>query len=102
MCCDLQAELKNDPQFHTEVEQAMTVDATATILSPSCSHQICPHQKKAWQVCSSVKTIMISLFDVDGIVHKVFVPLRQRVNHQFYLNVLKQMYDSLRQKLQEK
>jgi hypothetical protein len=61
-----------------------------------------PRPKKAWQVCSSVKTITISFFDVDGIVHKEFVPSGQTVNQQFYLNVLKQMYDSLRQKRPEK
>ena len=43
-----------------------------------------------------------SLFDVDWIVHRVFVSPGQTVNLQFYLNVLKQLHDSLRQKCPEK
>jgi hypothetical protein len=53
-----------------------------------------PRPKKAWQVSSSVKTIIISFFDVDGILHRQFVPPRQTVNQQFYLNVLKQLYET--------
>jgi hypothetical protein len=37
---------------------------------------------------------MIYFCDVDGIVHRKFVPPRQIVNQQFYLNVLKQLYET--------
>jgi len=55
-----------------------------------------PRPKKAWQVHSSVKTEVISFFDVEGIVHRELVPPGKTVNQQFYLNVLKQLRESLR------
>jgi len=36
---------------------------------------------------------MIPFFDADGIVHRQFVPPRQTVNQEFYLIVLKQLYE---------
>jgi hypothetical protein len=52
--------------------------------------------KKAWQVHSSVNTKLISVFDVEGMVHRVCVPPGKTVNEQFYLNVLKRLCESLR------
>jgi hypothetical protein len=34
-------------------------------------------------------------FDVNGIVHKEFVPPGQTVNQYFYLDVLKRLHDSV-------
>jgi len=39
--------------------------------------------------------MLISIFDTDGIVHRLFVPPAQTVNQQFYLNVLNQLRESL-------
>ena len=99
MCCDLQEELKNDSQFLTKV---LTGDESFCYSYETefkqQSHQWkspnMPRPNKAWQVSSSVKTIIISFFDVDGILHRQFVPPRQTVNQQFYLNVLKQLYET--------
>ena len=42
--------------------------------------------------------MLISFFDANGTVHKEFVPPGQTVNQQFYLQVLKRLYDSVLKK----
>jgi hypothetical protein len=42
--------------------------------------------------------MLISMFDVDGLVHRQFVPPARTVKQQFVLNVLKRLRESLRQK----
>jgi len=92
---DLQEELKNDPQFLTEIvtgdeSWCYSYDPSQSSSLVNGSHQIHPdQQKKAQQVCSSVNTMLIYIFDVYGIVHRQFVPPTQIVNQQFNLNVLK-------------
>jgi len=48
-----------------------------------------PRPKKAHQVQSKVKVMLIVFFDMEGIVHYEYVPQGQTVNQQFYLQVLK-------------
>jgi hypothetical protein len=48
-----------------------------------------PRSKRVWQVRSSVKKMLISFFDVEGIVHRKFAPLGPTVNQQFNFNMLK-------------
>jgi len=48
-----------------------------------------PKPKKARQVKSNVKSMIITFFDVKGIVHKKFVPTDQTVNSGLYCNVLR-------------
>jgi hypothetical protein len=42
--------------------------------------------------------MLISIFNIDGIVHRQFVPPAQTVKQQFDFNVLKRLGESLRQK----
>jgi hypothetical protein len=50
-----------------------------------------PRPKKARQVQSKVKVMLIVFFDMEGIVQYEHVPQGQTVNHQFYLQVLKHL-----------
>lgn len=47
-----------------------------------------PRTKKSRKSRSNVKTMLIVFFDSRGIVHKEFVPPGQRVNGNFYVEVL--------------
>jgi len=47
--------------------------------------------KKACQVQSKVKVMLIVFFDMECIVHYEYVPQGQTVNQQFYLQVLKHL-----------
>jgi len=48
-----------------------------------------PRPKKARQLKSNVKSMIITFFDVKGIVHKEFVPTGQTVNSRFYCDILR-------------
>lgn len=50
-----------------------------------------PRPKKARMSKSKVKTMIITLFDSRGIVHKEFVPHGQTVNQHFYCEVLERL-----------
>jgi len=60
-----------------------------------------PKAKKARQVRSNVRIMLISFFYANGIVHKEFVPPGQSVNQQCYLKVSKRLHDSVREKRPE-
>jgi len=47
--------------------------------------------KKARQMRSKMKVMLIVFFDMEGIVHYEYVPQGQTVNQQFYLQVLKRL-----------
>ena len=55
-----------------------------------------PRPKTVRQVKSNLKSIIISFFDIEGIVHKEFVPTGQTVNSGFYCKVLRRMREKLR------
>ena len=60
-----------------------------------------PRLKKARQVRSNVKTMLIVFFDVRGIVHREFVPPGQTVNQEFYLEVLRRLRENVWRKCPE-
>jgi len=47
-----------------------------------------PRPKKARQLKSNVKIILIAFFDIEGLVHYEYVPIGQRVNKELYKTVL--------------
>ena len=54
--------------------------------------------EKACQVRSNVKSMLIIFFDIQGTVHKEFVPPGQTANGKFYCEVLKQLRENIRRK----
>ena len=45
---------------------------------------------------SNLKSMIITFFDIKGIVHKEFVPTRQTVNSGFYFEVLRRLREKVR------
>jgi histone-lysine N-methyltransferase SETMAR len=46
--------------------------------------------------------MLICFFDIEGIVHKEFVPAGQQVNGKFYCDVLRQLRENIRCKHPDK
>ena len=55
-----------------------------------------PQPKKARQVKSNVKSMLITFFNMEGIVHKEFVPQGQTVNAKFYCDILRPLREDVR------
>ena len=60
-----------------------------------------PRPKKFRQSKSRVKTMLLTFFDIRGIVHYEFVPTGQTVNQVYYLEVLERLREKVRRKRQE-
>jgi hypothetical protein len=58
-----------------------------------------PWPKKARQVRSKVKTMLIAFFEAEGPVHHEFLPQRQTMNQTLYITVLQRLRDAVRRKL---
>jgi hypothetical protein len=61
-----------------------------------------PRPKKARQVRSIVKSLLIVSSDIQGIDHKEFVRPGQTVNGKFYCEILKRLRESIRCKRPDK
>jgi transposase len=55
-----------------------------------------PRPKKARQVRSIVKTMLMVFFDIQGLVHCEFVPAGQAVNQHYYKEVLLRLREKIR------
>ena len=71
-------------------------------MSSQWSTSSSPRPKKARQVKSNIKTMLIVFFDIDGLVHREFVPTGQMVNKEFYKTVLQRLRDAVRRHRPEK
>jgi len=60
-----------------------------------------PRPKKARQVRSNVKAMLITFFDFRGIVHRKWVSQGHTVNQYFYLVVMKRLCENVRKKRPE-
>ena len=66
--------------------------------SSQWKHPSSPRPKKARQVRSNQKAMLIAFFDHEGIVHHEFAATGQTINQHFYLDVLKRLRDAVRRK----
>ncbi|UYV73503.1 hypothetical protein LAZ67_10003842 [Cordylochernes scorpioides] len=60
-----------------------------------------PHEqgpKKARQVRSNVKVLLTVFFDCRGVVHNEFLPQGRTVNKEYYLQVMRNLREAIRQK----
>jgi hypothetical protein len=57
-----------------------------------------PRLKKASQVQSNVKTMLIAFFDVEGLVHHEFLPQCQTMNQTVYITILQRLQDAVHRK----
>jgi len=61
-----------------------------------------PRLKKARQMKSSVKNMLIAFFDNEGLVHHEYVSRGQMVNKECYKTVLQHLHDAVRRHRPEK
>ena len=79
VCRELKQQAREDPNF---ISNIITSDETWVCgYDPETKQQLLQWKspnslrlKKAHQVCSNVKSMLIVFFDIQGIVHKEFVP----------------------------
>jgi hypothetical protein len=71
-------------------------------MSSQWSTSSSPRPKKERQVKSNIKTMLITFFDIDELVHHEFVPTGQTVNKKFYKTVLQRLRDVVRRHHPEK
>lgn len=57
-----------------------------------------PRPRKARQVRSSTKSMLIVFFDIKGVIHREFLPKGQTVNAEFYCSVLRRLREDIRRK----
>lgn len=93
-CSSLKEEFQNDPNFFSKVitgdeSWCYGYDPETKQQSSQWNTPASPRPKKARQVRSNIKTMLICFFDVRGVVHSEFVPPGQTVNQAFYLEVFK-------------
>ncbi|UYV77652.1 hypothetical protein LAZ67_15001822 [Cordylochernes scorpioides] len=61
-----------------------------------------PRFKKERMIKSKLKCLLITFFDVKGLVHYEFVPEGQTINQHYYIDVLRRLREAVRQKRPEK
>ena len=107
LCTDLHDRAQNDPNFMSLVitgdECWIYAYGPETKQMPSQWNTASSSRpKKARQVKSNVKNMLIAFFDNDGLVHDEYVPRGQTVNKEFYKTVLQRLRDAVRRHRPEK
>ncbi|UYV81805.1 RPF2 [Cordylochernes scorpioides] len=80
-------------------DQLMLIDSMTQRQSakvPNRSQKTLHKPKKTRKVPSKIKTMLITIFDSRGIIHKEFVPAGQTITGEYYLNFLKRLIARIR------
>jgi len=92
VCLDLQDRLEREPEFFNRVFTG--VESWILEYDPETKRQSrewhtanSRRPKKARMSKSKIKSMLICIFDSQGIIHKEFVPPGQSVNQTFYREV---------------
>ena len=99
ICTDLRDRAQNDPKFMSSVITGDECWVYGYVpetkqMSSQWSTSSSPRPKKARQVKSNIKTMLVAFFDIDGLVHHEFIPTGQTVNKEFYKIVLQCLRDT--------
>ena len=94
VCTKLQKAVRNDPNILSRVitgddSWLYNYDPETKQQSSQWKIPSSPQPKKACQVRSNIKSMLIIFFDIRGIMQKEFVPPGQTVNGNFYCEVLR-------------
>ena len=103
MCQDLKNQTESDPNFLSKVimgdeSRCYGYDPETKQASSQWKMPTSLRQKKARQVRSNVKKMLIVFINVQGIMHWEFVPPGQTVNQELYLEVLKRLGENVRKR----
>jgi len=103
VCLDPKENAANDPSFLSNVitdeeTWVYAYDPETKTQSSEWKSPGSPRPKKARQVRSNIKSMLICFFDQKGIVHKEFVPPGQAVNAAVYVEVLRRLRENVRRK----
>jgi len=106
LCQELKNQIESNPNFLSKVitgdkswcygYEPETKQASSQWKTPTS-----PRLKKARQVRSNAKTMLIVFFEVRGIVHREFIPPGQTVNQEYYLEVLRRLRENVQRKRPE-
>jgi hypothetical protein len=107
VCRELKQQAKDDPNFISNIitgDETLVYDYDPETKQHSSQWKSpnSPRPKKARQVRSNVKSMLIGFFNIQGIAHKEFVPPGQTVNGKFYCEVLKRLREGNRRKRPDK
>ena len=99
-CSDLCDRAQNDPNFTSSINTGdscwvYSYDPETKQMSSQWNTASSPRLKKARQVKSNVKTMLIPFFNIDGLFHYEYVPRRHAVSKEFYKTVLQCFCDSV-------
>ncbi|UYV83427.1 hypothetical protein LAZ67_23000974, partial [Cordylochernes scorpioides] len=61
-----------------------------------------PKPKKARFTKSKVKTLLVTIFDINGLVHHEFIPFRRTINQEVYLGIMRLLREAVRLKRPER
>jgi len=98
---DFRDRAQNDPNIMSSVITGAECwvygyDPETKQMSSLWSTSSSPRPKKARQLKSNIKTMLIAFIDIDGPVHHEFVPTGQTVNNELYKIVLQRLRDAVR------